>query len=216
MCDILHHPGLETALSLERFNRYLIWAGEDRARAIELYTLNSRISEALYIPLQMLEIALRNRIHVVMSETFHERWFEDEGRLLGSREPEQLKKALDDILNRKKEAIPGQVIAELTFGFWTAMLGTDYEVLWQTSLHKIAMRSNGKRLRRKDLSAPLASIRNIRNRIARHEPILYFNIPKHYENMLTLTEWLSPPAAIWCRQHCRFFNVYPTTRIELL
>src|SRR5262249_41189467 len=57
---------LELALSLERFARYLAWADQDRARAIELYTLNTRISESLYIPLQALEIALRNRIHAVM------------------------------------------------------------------------------------------------------------------------------------------------------
>lgn len=55
--------GFEQALSLERFGRYLDWAAGDGMRAIELYTLNTRISESLYTPLQMLEVALRNRIH---------------------------------------------------------------------------------------------------------------------------------------------------------
>lgn len=55
------------ALSTERFARYLAWAGGDRARALDLYTLNTRLSESLYITMQMLEVALRNRIHTVMA-----------------------------------------------------------------------------------------------------------------------------------------------------
>ena len=64
--------GLEQALSLERFGRYLCWADGDRDQAIALCTLNTRISESLYTPLQMLEVVLRNRIHFVMSAHFHE------------------------------------------------------------------------------------------------------------------------------------------------
>jgi len=70
--------GLEEALSLERFGRYLTWAGGDKARALELYTLNTRISESLYVPLQSLELVRRNRIHSVMSAVHHENWFHNE------------------------------------------------------------------------------------------------------------------------------------------
>ncbi len=93
MPDEISHAELEHALSLERFSRYLAWADGDRARAIELYTLNTRISESLYIPLQALEIALRNRIHAVMTKTRHVSWFSDNGFLLNVRQSEQLAKA---------------------------------------------------------------------------------------------------------------------------
>ena len=53
---------MEQALSLERFGRYLDWAAGDRARAIELYTLNTQISESLYTPLQMLEALLPRQL----------------------------------------------------------------------------------------------------------------------------------------------------------
>ena len=33
--------------------------------------------------------------------------------------------------------------------------------------------------------------------------------------MLRLTEWLSPAAAIWCREIDRFDEVYPAERIVL-
>lgn len=57
---------IEDALSLERFSRYVQWAEGSHARALELYAINMQVSEALYTPMQMLEVALRNRIHSVM------------------------------------------------------------------------------------------------------------------------------------------------------
>ena len=68
----------EVAISLERFARYLNWTGGDHDRALELYALNTRLSEALYTPLQMLEVALRNRVHKVLAEARHDRWFDDQ------------------------------------------------------------------------------------------------------------------------------------------
>src|ERR1019366_8465897 len=49
-------------------------------------------------------------------------------------------------------------------------------------LYRIAQRP-GKPLRRKDFSTALTPIRLLRNRIAHHEPILEWNLPKHYRNM---------------------------------
>lgn len=59
------------------------------------------------------------------------------------------------------------------------------------------------------------SIRVPRNRIAHHEPMLSWNLAKHYENIVLLTEWLSPPAASWCRTYSRFLIVHPAGRIAL-
>ena len=207
--------GLEQALSLERFGRYLDWAAGDRARAIELYTLNTRISESLYTPLQMLEVALRNRIHAVLTEARHEDWFHDAGFLTAS-QAEQLAKAIEDVRDgAKREPTPGRIVAALTFGFWTAMFGPEYETLWQTTLHRIARRPDGKGLRRKDFSRPLMPIRMLRNRIAHHEPVIAWDVPKHYRNIIELTGWLCPAAADWCEAHSRFLEVYPPERIIL-
>ncbi len=38
-------------------------------------------SEALHTPLQILGVVLRNRIHAVLEETLHKRWFDDDGFL---------------------------------------------------------------------------------------------------------------------------------------
>jgi hypothetical protein len=207
--------GLEQALSLERFSRYLAWAAGDRARAIELYTLNTQLSESLYTPLQMLEVALRNRIHAVMTEARHEDWFHDAGFLLGKWQPDQLAKAIEEVREGRREPTPGRIVAALTFSFWTAMFGKEYETLWQTTLHHIGSRPDGKGLTRKHFSAPLAPIRTLRNRIAHHEPIIAWDLPKHYGRIVELTGWLSPSAAEWCAAHSRFSAVYPPEPITL-
>ncbi len=206
---------LEEALSLERFGRYMAWAGNDHARALELYALNTRLSEALYTPLQMLEVALRNRIHAVLSASVQQRWFEAPGLLLVERQTGQVTEALAELARDGKEPTPGRVVAALTFSFWTTMLGTSYENLWQTDLHRIGRHENGKGLRRKSLSGPLTPIRLLRNRIAHHEPILAWDLPKHHHAMLRITRWLSPAAADWCGTLDRFDQVHPPERIAL-
>ena len=72
--DALNHD-LMKVLSTERFNRYSQWAEGDKTQALRLYALNTALSEALYTPLQMLEIALRNRIHTILSEAYSPDWF---------------------------------------------------------------------------------------------------------------------------------------------
>ena len=64
-------------------------------------------------------------------------------------------------------------------------------------------------------AGPLAPIRTLRNRIAHREPIIHWNLPRHYENVLCITFWLAPAAADWCRAHSRFGHVYPVERIDL-
>ncbi len=96
------------------------------------------------------------------------------------------------------------------------MFGTCYEEFWQTTLHRIGKKPNGKGLRRKDFSGPLTPIRTLRNRIAHHEPIVMWDIAKHHANMIDITEWIAPAAGAWCRSIDRFDQVYPSERIQLV
>ena len=196
----------EKAISHERFGRYLAWSDDNRDAALLLYGQNTRLSEALYTPLQTLEVVLRNRIHAVLSERFGTHWFRSD-LLVGPYQVEQVQSALDDLDRANKTVTPGRVVASLTFSFWTTMFNKDYEALWQQALHRIADRTAPKGLKRKNFSGPLTRIRLIRNRIAHHEPILGWDLPRHHDRMLELIDWLSPPAASWCRAYDRFPDV---------
>lgn len=206
---------LEQALSPERFNRYVCWADGDRHRALALYTLNTQLSESLYTPLHMLEIVLRNRIHSVLAHAHGELWFQKSDFLLGQHQSKQLSDVTAEIRKTAKPVTAGKIVSGLTFSFWTAMLGRDYEPLWQTTLHRIARKPDGKGLRRKDFSTPLDRIRKLRNRIAHHEPILMWDLPIQHATILELVTWMSPSAALWCQGQSRFPHIYPSGGILL-
>jgi len=205
---------MEAALSLERFARYVAWAGGDRERALALYTLNTQVSEALYIALQTLEVSLRNRIHNAMAASHGERWFEDPTVIKVEHQASQVADAVTELEAAGKELSPGRVVAALSFSFWTAMFSPAYEDLWRSTLNKIATRDS-KALVRKDFSRPLTQIRLLRNRIAHHEPILHWDLRKHHRSLRELTSWLSPPAIVWSDPLDRFEQVYPAEGVVL-
>lgn len=204
---------IEGALSLERFTTYLTWTNDDHEKAVALYTRNSKISEALYIPLQMLEVALRNRIHTVMTDLHGRDWFNVPDVLLIERQRDQVKEATAALTKQDKAITPGAIVAELSFSFWTSMLNSVYEKLWQQHLHKIAKNPDGGGLSRKDIAKPLTPTRTLRNRVAHHEPILHWSLKKHHRRIMQIIEWLSPAAADWTKEHSRFDALHPEEKI---
>ena len=55
--------------------------------------------------------------------------------------------AIEDVREPRRELTPGRIVAALTLSFWTAMFGKEYQTLWQTTLHRIGRRPDGKGLR---------------------------------------------------------------------
>jgi hypothetical protein len=164
----------------------------------------------------MPEVALRNRIHAVLSQARQPAWFSEDGFLLVPHQMVQIETATSELVREKKEPTPAGIVSALPFNFWTTMPGPAYETLWQTHLHRIGLRENGKGLRRKDFSAPLTPNGMLRNRIAHHAPILAWNLPQHHAAMVRITFWLSATAAGWCGNLDRFELVYPLARLRLL
>ena len=218
MSNIYHKAitaGLEDAFSLERFQRYINWANGDRREAYHLYALNTQISEVLYTPLQMLEIVLRNRFHIVLSNAYGEFWFDQPDVLKLPHQIERLDRTKSEIVSSNKKLTAGAIVSTLTFGFWTGLLSPAYENLWQQVLHRAAKRQDGKGLTRKALIAPLNPIRVLRNRIAHHEPILMWDLPKHHSQILQIIMRLSPIAYEWSQYHSRFGEIYPKDGFKL-
>jgi hypothetical protein len=124
--------------------------------------------------------------------------------------PENLRSAKDNILRQGKLLTPGRVVAELSFGFWTALISRKYEKrLWVPHLHKafphafrpanagMPPRKKPAMLRRADIATRLERVRQLRNRIAHHEPILHYELDSEYCRVLEATEWICPITAAW-------------------
>lgn len=204
------------AISPERFARYQAFAKGDDARAYRLYTINVRLSEAFYPSLHGLELSLRNQIHNRLTEMFDERWFDREEFQRLDTQREQLAEVYERLRKAPDHCAPGQVVAGLTLGYWTAMLSRDYDDVWQTGLNTIAVNAKGKRFARKQIHEPLTNIRNLRNRIAHHEPIITWDLGKRHKWSIDLTRWLSPPVADWLVENDRFPVLYEPLKVSNL
>lgn len=200
---------IEKALSAERLEPYRAGANWNLALAICLYEQNTLLSESLYGILQGLEVTLRNSIHLQLNAGYCRPDWYDVVRL----EPEQLAALtkVKAILNKEGKPLgAGRVVAELSFGFWTGLIGPKYNELWRNHLVKVFPR---RPLQRTEVQIRLNSIRRLRNRIAHHEPIVFSGRLNKYANQVFDTiSWMSPTTARWVRSNSSFEDRYAKYR----
>ena len=89
---------------------------------MELYAWNTVVSGAFYEPLQGLEIALRNALHGQLTRCYGEAWYDNPEAGLDIGTLERIAKARTDLARVGQVPTPSRVVAELTFGFWVALL----------------------------------------------------------------------------------------------
>lgn len=201
---------LRRSISTERLAPYEELADNNAAYAIYLYEWNTRVSESLYGIIQGFEVALRNAIHEVMSEHYKsEDWYETAPLLAEQRA--QIEQAKKRIAKDGRSVTPGRFVAELMFGFWTALAGTDYaQSLWDKSLYR-AFR--GVRVGRKQAAERLKKIRFLRNRVAHHESIIgrighERDLRQDTKEILEAIGWICPTTAIWVAHTTSFDEQY--------
>lgn len=199
---------IETALSSERLKKFDIWAAGDRDVALKLYALNMTISEAFYTSLHMLEITLRNAVNVRLSSFYGKRWFEDQDVIIVQRQRYQVKEAIRKLGDN---ACEGQIVAELTLGFWTSLFDRKNNHLWGQALRPIF--DPDVPVQRKSIAGRLHNIRNLRNRIAHHECIIQRDLHSIYQAINEIIGWLSAEAQIWTLKNCRFNHICPSKPI---
>lgn len=192
---------LENALSTDRLHTYMNWANQNRDDAIALYSLNMAISEAFYTPLHLLEISLRNAIHDKMLNQYGAGWFSNNQIITNQFQQRKIQDAYDKL---GAGASDSQIVAELTFGFWTTLFSPNYHSLWQ-HLNQIFNHP----VQRRNIAGKLSNTRKLRNRIAHHEPIIKRNLPALHQDMRELIGWLSTDTLVWCDARCRFAATHP-------
>lgn len=202
-------PTLVAALSAERFDTYLNWTGGDQALADRLYTYNVQLSAALYGPLHMQEIALRNMADGALIRRYGQTWFDDPAVLTTAYQAGCIAKARQTLQQAGKAVTRSQIIAELNFGFWSSLFGRQAHHLWQT-LRPIFQ---AKGVQRGTIAQELRELRLLRNRIAHYEPIIALPLAQRYASITTLTGWLSPSAAAWIANYSTWPALYPAVPI---
>jgi len=163
----------------------------DSYRDVVEYEQNLVFSKKAYIPLSILEIALRNSIDSFLSEKISNEWYKEENFLT-----KDSQKKVDDVIalleRRKENSSKDKIIAELSFGFWVNLFKAPYaNNLRVNDLKKIFPNLPPKQVKlinREFLYRKLNHIREFRNRIFHYEKVLnkdkYNNIFEEIEELL--------------------------------
>lgn len=192
------------SLSLRRFETYLKAAGHNTERALRLYLWNARLGAAFHLPIQAVEVSLRNRINTVLVAEFGPNWWQ-EAQFLGLADHDR-KRDLDTVKSRTSrrgaELDTDQVVASLSFGFWAGMLHRRYNPqIWGRHLAS-GFPDLPADIDRDKLHQAVIKVARLRNRISHHEPLIKTNVMQHLQETMTLLRWLCPSTAAWIRPHC--------------
>lgn len=188
---------VELTISPERFSTYLTMSGGDKVLALLLYERNILVSEGLYGVLQRLEVGVRNAFHDALATGLGRRDWYDYAPLSAA-ESQAVAAAKGKLTHNSKPCTPGRVVAELSFGFWTALTHKRYaRQLWDVHLYKAFPH---RRMSHKTAFARLNCLRRLRNRVAHLEPILDRNVQQDLADIAETMGWICPTSALWLEQ----------------
>ena len=124
---------LERVLSPARVSTYMRLASGDLDLALRLHAWNTRLAEALFGPIQILEIALRNSVDESLNSALGPNWYDH--CALTDTELDMLSEAKRSLIELRKPISPPRVVAGLNFGFWMSLLAAHHENdLWRPYL----------------------------------------------------------------------------------
>jgi hypothetical protein len=179
-----------------------------RPKALALYEWSTRTSAAAFEVVGHIEVLLRNAVDRCLREHFREEqcgipWF-----LLPTPGGEHVAEAVAAVRERlrplRKES-RHQIVAGLSFGFWSAILGTRYEELWRDCLHRAFPNSSGKR---KQVLVAIERVRKFRNRLAHHDSLINVDVPFEVRQVVELARFINHDAAEWLQRCSNVMEVY--------
>jgi hypothetical protein len=188
---------MRKAFSVPRLNAYAQATHYDMAAAERLYWWNIEVSGAFYGPLHCLEVVLRNALHDQLRTTFarDDWWAAVPLQRHGVR---MVAEAQGKCSRRGRRLVSADdVVAELSFGFWTSLLSNNRHSrydrqLWVPCLHRAFPCFRGQR---RDLHDQMESTRLLRNRIMHHEPVHHRDLAADHQKIYRLIGYIDVTAA---------------------
>jgi hypothetical protein len=176
---------LERAISTDRLTTYQRAAAAAGCDVLDLYLWDRDAAAAVLADIAILEVALRNAMHNVLTAHYlREDWYASDVPL-----DDRSRRALVQAWERlgKDQRTPGRVVARLMFGFWSGLLDAgghngllkcDYEQLFRDVL-RLAFpggppeaRADGVQFSREWVLGIVTVVHALRNRAAHHEPLV--------------------------------------------
>ncbi len=198
-------------LAEPRLRQYVVAAGGDHDKALELYTWNTRLAAALFVDLGHLEVALRNALDARMTER-HARlarsatWLDDPTGELGrdlrsSGRPRHhapyrdIASARSRVSSNGKPLDHGQILSETSFGLWHQLVSKRFTTtLWPDLAGAFPYAPNRTRA---TVADPISDLRELRNRIGHHHRVWPLPCGLRHAQLLDVAGYIAPELRSW-------------------
>ncbi len=215
----MDYQKLEYFLSEARLNRFLVACNGYPSKAQKLYSINLKVSQAIYPLLNLFEIFLRNAVNRQIADYFDDAdWIVNQHNgFMNNLELAKsgyfikgcVQSAANVILKKSSTVTAGKIIAEQSFGFWSSLFEPHhFRLIGGAPLQCFV--SKPANVNRKSISLKLDAIRNFRNRIYHNEPICFngtaIDFSSTYairQHILDMLNWIDPELSIFTVQFDR-------------
>ena len=189
------------------FNRY---PGNEQ-RAIRHYEQNIRLAESLEPSLSVFEVTLRNAIiRELETWTGLKEWYHVfKSHPILSALDKYVVRASKHIIARGELVTADKINGELTLGFWVSLFNAEYEkYLWKPLRRAFPNLPKNKR-QRKNVSAPLNTIRTLRNRVFHNESISWslLRLTELHDTIVMVIYWMNASIPQWLPTVDRYNSV---------
>lgn len=201
-------------LSSERLETYRLSPKEPPSDTLARYLWNLALCESLYPAIHLLEVVLRNQVHLALFPHFQEDWLLKTGERAILKQPAQrdVQKVIERLTSDRKPVTPGRVIAGLTLGFWVFLFSKPYEMpLWRKNLTTVFPGLPKQACKQPLIQPRLMNIWKLRNRVAHHEPIWNKTyLMSNYQDIIGFLNAMTPTAQALLKPVDRFPSIYQT------
>ena len=176
----------------------------------ELFFLNLALSNELWVHIAAFEITLRNFLNHSIAKVCKtsEWWLVDQ--FLRPMERQKITKILKRLESKDVEPNVSNLVESLDLSLWIELLSKRYhQKIWMKLLKYFPTYPG----RREDFYKRAREIRNLRNLIAHHAPILHRNLLRDHQNLHELTMILDPQLAHEVQKRSRVLDLLLNTRL---
>ncbi len=176
----------------------------------EFFFLNLAISNELWVQITAFEITLRNFINFSLAQIYQSSYWWSVSNLINEPDLRNIARAIQRIKHKGLSETVKNITESLDLSFWIKLLSKPYhETIWMKLLKYFPTYPG----RREDFYKRAREIRNLRNLIAHHAPILHRNLLRDHQNLHELTMILDPQLAQEVQKRSRVLDLLLNTRL---
>ena len=183
---------------------------QSQSSKYEHFILISEISAALWVHIIAFETTLRKFIHDSLSDAYKSStwWFID--KLLTPQDAKDFYYAEKRLIHQKRKVTPILIVHNMSLSFWVELLSRRYhEKIWLKIVNYFPSYPG----RREDFYKKAREIRNLRNLIAHHAPIMRRNLLRDHAYLHELTALLDPELAEEVQKRSRVLDLLLNARL---